>query len=343
VTRTGRRLVTGALVTATATVMLVPVASADETQVTLTPSFESWYQPNPTCAQVTGCVTPDGVTSAVGVPTSPYPAGTLHVGVDAGTETARAYLRFLLAQDAGTLSSAHVEIPLDVASENGNAQPETAHVLVCLTKSAITKSEGSLNEPPRTDCSAGAALTYAATPAPHLTGDLRPLLAGLATGAALALIPDAANTQPTDTWHIVFSAHDRPPKATVPADRPASGPAILRVTIRGLDQDAEQPAAGLPLEEPQPGSQVIDAPGGTDFAPAPSTVLAQPGVPPSGPQVAASAPPVASAVRATAGYARLPVGAAYPLVWLLPLALLMLVPYLGKTLLMDLDSRTDSP
>src|SRR4051812_26911589 len=46
---------------------------------------ESWYVIRPACPAPAEC--PDPPTGA-----SPYPAGTLHVAVDSGNETARTYL-----------------------------------------------------------------------------------------------------------------------------------------------------------------------------------------------------------------------------------------------------------
>lgn len=332
--RTTLRLLTAALVAAGSAVLLVPVSSAAEGS-TLTPSVEAWYQPDPTCGQATGCltspqlpVTPP-VSPPVAVPLSPYPAGTLHVAWAGQAETARAYLAFSFADVAGPLTSAALDVPLDTAAADGDQQSATAKVQACLATGDITHVEGSIAPPPTVDCTLHVALAYVATPSPHLHGDLAPLLVGLPTTTGLALLPDAAaeKAATADAWHVTFSAHDR-------TDSAKTAPARLTVTT------ADAPAADVPaVDAPAVSSPEL---GGTAPAPAVDSGTSLAALPPAGttalpPAVqapAVAAPAVPSAVVPQA--ATVTYGYQYPAVWLVPLALLVLVPAAARALTKDL-------
>src|SRR6059058_5253196 len=70
-------------------------AQAD-TSATVPDAAEAWYA----AAPIDVCTTPLGCPPDQ-VPTSPYPAGSLHVGVAGGQETARSYVQPDLSQLSG--------------------------------------------------------------------------------------------------------------------------------------------------------------------------------------------------------------------------------------------------
>lgn len=344
--RTAR--VTAALVLGTAGLGFLPLSSAASaaSSVHAAPSSEAWYQLNPTCSTAAGCQAPPALPAApVPVPAppaplpvpapgtsaaSPYPAGTLHVAVSAGSETARTVLG-LPAAVAGGVTAAALTVPLDVDPADGSAAPERAKVLVCLTKAPVVPVEGSFDPPPTTDCGATAPLTYAATPEPHLQADLGPLLTALPGATGLVLLPDRARLTPTEAWHVVFSATTR-------GDSTKTGPAVLQLTPveapAAVDDAPVDAPAGAPADVALQGSAPLSAAepelGGPAVAlPAQEPALAdEPAA-----QLAPAAQTVALPETVRVGYA-------YPGVWLLPLALLVVVPLVGRALTADLTPRT---
>lgn len=297
----------------------VPIAAA-ATTTTLLPTAEGWYQPNPSCAA--GCVTTGSLPAQP--PTSPYPARTMQVGYSAGQETARSYLAFSLSGLTGVLSAALFSVPLDTAQADGSLNPETAKLQVCLASGAITSVDGSFDTPPATDCTSHAKVTYLATPTPHLQADLAPLVPGLPSASGLALLPDATAGQ-TDSWRVVFSAHDR----TDPAKTP---PATMTVTVADAPAvtTVAPPAVSLP-NPTSPGLSGVTPVTGTGFAAAP------PVLPPATAQQPLTAPVIAPALTpATNTQRTITVGYAYPVVWLLPLGFLVLFPLAARALTSDL-------
>jgi hypothetical protein len=312
------RLVTAVLVAGSAAVGFMPVAHADST-TTLVASSAAWYQPNPTCAQASGCLTTGSlpVPPPVDIPLSPDPAGTLHVGYDAGQETARAYLGFPTSSVDGTVTAGVLDVPLDVTPADGSAQPETSHIQACLVTATITSTEGSIAQPPAVSCDQHAALSYVAKPAPHLHADLGPLLAGLLTTNGIALLPDATAVTPTDAWRVVFSAASR-------TDAAKTDPPVMKLAVTPTTSDFVDTPVDLPTAAP-----VVAGPPLTAGSPSIPDVTA-PSV--SEPLVQPVAPvqPVAAPRTVTVGYA-------YPVVWLLPLVFLVLVPLAARALTKDLS------
>jgi hypothetical protein len=315
------RSLTAVLVLAAGSVGFLPLAHAEDAKVV--PTLESWYQPDPTCAQATGCLTGTPLPVIppaelpVPLPTNPYPAGTLHVGWASSAETARSYLAFPVG-GRGTITAATLDVPLDTSPQDGDAQSSTAKVQVCLATGDLVKTEGSISAVPAVDCAQHATLTYSATPAPHLSADLKPLLAGLATTSGVALLPDATAVSDTDAWRVVFSAHDRADDAKTP-------PATMTITTEGsTDVITPVDTPSAPPVDSGTGVTVPDV--GTGFAPGPAVpgVDQQPVVP--NPQA-----PLQTAARTVR------VGYQYPAVWLLPLLVLVLVPMTVRALTKDLD------
>lgn len=317
-----RRLLLGSLVAGSVVLPFVPIARAD---ATLIPTTEAWYQANPTCGAPTGCLSPDAlpVTPPVAppqipAPLSPYPSGTLHVGWTGGAESARAYLAFPFEGLTGTLTGAQLDVPLDTAPADGDAQSASEKAIVCLVTGPITKVEAGITTPPSVSCDQHADLTYVATPAPHLHADLAPLLLGLPTTSGIALLPDATKNAQTDAWRFVFSAHDRADAAKTP---PAS--LSLAITEDDVVSTPEQPVVALP-----------DGTGAGSAPPPPTTGLEST---PSLPTDTVGTPPQVSQPQTQPTAQTQTFGYAYPVVWLLPLALLVLVPVATRALTKDLS------
>lgn len=316
------RIVTAVFVTGSACIAFLPIAHAAGSQV-VNPSTEAWFQPNPTCQLPVGCLglgslpAQPPVAPPAEVPTSPYPAGSMHVAVEGGQETARSYLALYLPVGADVLKSAVLDVPLDVSQADGSVAPDTAKIAVCTFTGSITAANGSIESPPAADCTHAAKASYVATPAPHLHADLGGMLAALSSGAGLALLPDAAEIAPTDAWHVVFSAHDR-------ADAAKTAPAAVTITT----EPAPQPPVATSPPEVQVPTAPVQQPGTPELPPitpttdvpttggAPAPVTNQPTYVPQGETV-------------TVGYA-------YPAVWLLPLGFLVLIPLVARALTGDL-------
>jgi hypothetical protein len=328
--RTGKnvvRLVTAAFVAGSAAIGFAPIASAGS-DLTLTPTTEAWYQLNPTCLTPAGCVSPDNLPVAPPAPvpplpvSSPYPAGSLHVSVAAGKESARSYLAFPFGQfDGRTVSAGTLTVPLDVAPADGNATPDVSKVIVCLTTSSkITATEGTIATPPTADCASSVPASYVATPQPHLQANLTALAADVPGATGLVLLPDDSKAAQTDAWHVVFSAHTR-------TDAAKTAPASVTLTV-------EDAATTVPVDQPPvdvPGVPVV--PPVTGFVPPPAVQ-----VPPTTteiPPTVSNPPPVA--VAPVTAPRLVTVGYAYPVVWLLPLAFMVLIPATARALTKDLS------
>lgn len=314
-------VLTVGLVAVATTVGFLPLANA-ATDQRVTPTTEAWFQPNPSCAQATGCLG----AGAAPAPTSPYPAGTMHVGYAAGQETARSYLALPLAGLDGTLERAVLDVPLDVASGSGSRSPETALLQVCLFSGELKAVEGSVDAPPKVDCGTAAPVSYVATPKPHLHADLSAVLPALPSATGVVLLPDATKAAPTDSWRIVFSAHTR-------SDAAKTAPATTTVTV-AAQAVAQTPAQGPAVEAPAEGYSApvaVAPPLGTGFAPPPPMTPST-----EAPATSPELTPETVNVIPIAAPQVFQVGYAYPVIWLLPLAFLVLIPATAKALSKDL-------
>src|SRR3954463_2209565 len=91
--------------------------------ITVTDVSEAWFSAGP----VDICTTPLGCPPDQ-VPSSPYPADTLHVGVAGGQETARTYLlpELALVPPGATILSATMTLPVATSSTDGTQSPDAA-------------------------------------------------------------------------------------------------------------------------------------------------------------------------------------------------------------------------
>ena len=315
----------------TSAMVVVPAAAAAAAgsgTAVVKPSAEAWYRTTPACTLPIGCV------DATGAP-SPYPAQTLHVGVNAGQEEARTYLQLDLAGlPSGTKpSGGTLLLPVAGGGDSGTRSPETATIQACAVSAAVEDADGSFATPPEADCDAASVpATYVAAEGENpaaLTVALADLVTAWDGGSApgaVALLP-SADTAPPATWHVAFSGRERQGEGVVPIS------ARLSYVSASVDT-AEEPA---PVVPPPPFEPVTEAPQsfdtGTSFA-APPLTVDTPVEPQPAPQPApvAAAPeqqvvPVASVVDTTFRY---------PAVFLLPLAVAVLAGWLGRALTRDL-------
>lgn len=276
---------------------------------------EAWFA----AAPVDVCTTPLGCPPQQ-VPTSPYPPDTLHVGVAGGQETARTYLVPALSTlpFGATATSGTMTLPVATGSTDGTASASSAKVLACLATAPVTDgTAGSTATPPAIDCSISQALVYDATKN-VFTLELTPFLTAWVNGKApdgIALVP-SKTTQPTDAWHVTFNGHKR-----------TGSQPISSIITASVTTDSVAPPA-VTAVAPAPAAPVAPAPAVPSL---PNTTVAPPA---AAPPVVASAPPVAQQFQPVA----LSRPFQYPLVFLLPIALLA-----GAVFLVRLFTRDFTP
>ena len=287
---------------------------------TLTDVAEAWYATAP----IDVCTTPLGCPPQQ-VPTSPYPAGSLHVGVAGGQETARTYLLPALASlpTGATLLSGTMTMHVDTSQADGTLSPASAKILACLVTAPFTDgTAGATAAAPATDCTTSAKPTYDASGG-VLTLDLDTFLHAWNAGSpqlGIALVPNATQTTQTDAWHL---------------------------TIEGRRQSGAKPVTSTISYRPPPADEI---PGVTPLVPA----AVPPAAPPSVPSVGSLPPatsaggatgpaPVVAAQPATTGTVTRPVAFAGPVTtpaaFLAPLALLAGLVFFARLFTRDVTPK----
>lgn len=233
-----------------AVLLVAAPASATESQVVVGDAADSWYASPPavSCSVPVGC--------APALPTTPFPAGTLHVGVVSGQESARAYVKpdlSVLPFDA-SLKEGLLVLPLSTDSRAGQVQPDTARLRACLVSKPITDGvEGGTSAAPTINCELAQSAAAQSTDRSSFLVDLAPFLQAWNAGTpqlGLALVP-AATQETGATWHVSFDGK--------------RSAAVAKVS------------STLTYDVPDP------TPAGTTPGPAPSTPTAVgPGLPPLG-------------------------------------------------------------
>lgn len=331
-----RALLALCVTTGTALGPALPALAAASGEATVKPAAEAWYRTTPACGLPTGCADLTGAPSQ-------YSPETLHVGVNAGAEEARTYLRLDLAPlPAGTKpTGGTLLLPVATGSNDGTRAPETAEFQACAVNGEVTDVDGSFAQPPEADCEAASApATFVPAEGenpPAFTVDLATFPAaweGGATPGALALLP-AAETAPPDSWHVAFSQRDRTGDGVVPIS------AALAFVSASLDTSSSPaPVVEPPPFEPAPtfgsGDVGTTFDSGSSFAAPPLTVdtplLPEPvaqaaPAPETAPAQQQQVVPVASFVQG---------GFRYPAVFLLPLLLLAGASWIARALTRDL-------
>ncbi|HVV76360.1 MAG TPA: hypothetical protein VHC43_10020 [Mycobacteriales bacterium] len=290
------------------------VRTASDAPKTLTGRITNaaWFQPDPLCSTPLGC-------GAIPLPAlSPYPKGTFHIGTALGRQTARAYVGVSLSKREQAARGGTLSIPLDTDPADGSVAPATATINVCTVYQSPADVEGGFDGAPSPNCLPAARAKYVAKPAPHLVADLKPLGGKLAAVKAFALLP--AQAKPTSAWQVVF----RLPSANAPAS------ARPRLTLLVGSQKQTQTSQVTHHHAAHRGTSA--------GANGPTGQLGDGAVPSVPPAVTSVEPPTPTPVIAPARRAGhwVTVGYQYPEVWLLPIVLVLLVPFTVRALTRDL-------
>jgi hypothetical protein len=256
--------------------------------------------------------------SGVGSVLTPLrPAGTLHVGSLAGTETDRSYLRFDLSGLTGGADGVRLTVPVDL--DGGTRSPETATILVCDVSEAV-RDGGGEDPPPEADCDGAPTATFVPGDAPAFTVDL-PAPAG--DVVQVALVPGGDGT-----WHVAFGRRDRA------GGQPAT--VVVSTAEEASPAPVAPPAITVPPAAPSVATPVTDGPplrpALPDLSPDPVS---------SGQAVAdeAAAPPTPVATVEIVGSPPF----RYPAVFAFPLALLVVLGLAGDGLTRPVRVRADAP
>lgn len=306
-------------------------SAATREQIEVTTSKTAWYAQAPPCAAIDCSVLPL---------VHPYPEDTLHVSISGGQETARTYLAFPTFV-SGRLVGGTLELPLDDDPAGGSVTPESAHFVACLTKTKFEPVRGSFAQPPKADCKVRKTARYDAEDL-VFTVDLAPFAKHWKKDeGALALVPSKGAVEAGETWHVTFPAGEdeadpaeqQPaPEITVTLEYMADDvPSTIDTTFELDTTDPPAASAGTGTGTTSSSGTSFDS--GTGFtASQPATEVSEVGTPTELP--AQEAAPAASFIEGFAGP-----GFAYPMVWALPLLILVGLGSVGRALTKELYRR----
>ena len=325
----------GALVVAALGAPVAAQTVREEFEVTTTKT--AWYAQAPPCTSVDCSVLPL---------VHPYPEDTLHVSVSGGQETARTYVAFpTFLPSGGRFVGGTMELPLDIEPTSGSVSPETADFVACLSSTKFKPVRGSFEQPPKIECETRKAAVYNAEDA-VFTVDLRPFAEHWKKDeSALALVPSKAALERGDTWHAVYPAGEESGEPTGEPPAEEEPPPQISVTLEyetdaattGIDSSFDL-GTDTAAEPADPGGSFASSSGpslddGTGFTAAQgSTEVPEATTPTELPPEEAA--PVASFVEGFAGP-----GFAYPIVWALPLLILVGLGAVGRALTKELYRR----
>jgi hypothetical protein len=252
------------------------------------------------------------------------------VAFSIGQESARTYvtLRTEKVPEDHLILGGTLRVPV-AGPDAGSLNAEGAAMVACFTPVGLDAPEkgeppvqGSFESPPIVDCDAGESpavfVPAAGDVGPLFTIDLAPFAESLAAfpHGALALIPDP-DAAPT------------PPNPEAPAPPEPAPPSAWHVATHGKASTAEGVRrVGAELLVLPPGE---DPPPPPPFDPGPLFPQAPPPAPTFSPSIPSPSPtpavtsPVAAAPLPASGYA-------YPVIWVVPIALLLLAGALGRVL-----------
>ncbi|HVV77220.1 MAG TPA: hypothetical protein VHC43_14410 [Mycobacteriales bacterium] len=278
---------------------------------------EAWYQVLPIgiCSTPLGC--PPPLPLPVPGPDTIYPAGTLHVGAALGVEISRTYLRpalYSLPADA-TLTDAVATIPIDSDIKAGTIDAGSADIQACLVTAPVTDGvQGSLEDPPAVDCNVKSKVTTTVS-GDALTVDLAPLIAAWHAGkpdSGFALVPVLGSLGNLAVWQLALNG------------RMAGAPHIsYEVTYTVPAAPAVTPTSAAPV--PVASTAAVGPP--QAIPPAVAAV-----VPPAAPAPVLAEPQPVAQVTSTTGFK-------YSAVFLMPLAFLFALAFLGRTFTRDATPR----
>jgi hypothetical protein len=302
-------------------ITLAPVAAGQDKAApkVLHPQITSaaWFQPDPLCATPLGC-------GFIPLPAlSPYPKGTFHIGTAVGRQIARAFIGVQLGK-ATDVRGGTLSIPLDTSTTDGSVNPQAAKVNVCVTYQAVTDLEGAFDGAPSANCLPAAHAVYVAKPVPHLSANLKRISSNLVGARGLALVP--ADAAPTTAWQLAFKL----PTATTPAAQRPAMTLLVGAVHQATHGAGSHPSAVHHGSGSGQGSNNGDGVGALGSAPTlpPAVSVVTP----------AETKPVIAPATTRAGRF-VDVGYQYPELWLLPIALLVLIPLTVRALTRDLTRR----
>lgn len=249
-----------------------------------------------------------------------FPAGNLHVGVVAGQETARSYVRLAAGDLPGDVIGGTLVLPLVTDPTSGSFLPETAALRVCLAeKTGDDGVEGASPPAPAVDCGTSSAAEFVEGDRPAFTVDLGPF-GSLLSDYGLALLPDPG-VAPTSVWRVVVKGFD-------PATPSEGIHGLLDVLVPELGPASESEFAAP--ADPEFGNFDLDS---SAFVAGESFEAFTP-APLGDPDPSVEELEVAQPVEAfpAAPIAFLPDGFSYPAVLLMPLALLAALGWFGSNL-----------
>ena len=324
------------------------LAQVGETEeVEATPSKEAWHNETPACVSFIDC-------SAL-PPANPYPEDTLHVSSSAGQETARTYLAFSPPLPFGAvLQEANLILPIDADPAHGSASPETASMIACLTDPTFKPVKGSVEKPPEVDCEVRKSALYSA-PRGVFEVDLSRFVEiwDPDDRMALALLPAESATTNNETWHVVFPASEEETEEDPPPEEP-DAPREITATFTYTIEETTSDPIGTEFDFDTTTGADPSSTGSFDSSTGPSfgdsadagtldagtidtgTTVADPAADPT----EALGPEESQEVVAFAeGFAG--PGFAYPIVWAVPLALLVGFAAAGRALTKELYRADD--
>jgi hypothetical protein len=237
-----------------------------------------------------------------------YPRETHHVVLTGGEETSRAYLRFELPEQEDDVVLGSVTLTVPLAPDAGTTAPETAQVDICPVPGGL---EDGAAEAPEAVCDGAPRARFEAEPRPTLIADVTRLVRN--DRIDLALVPTAGGGD----WHVAFDSRARE----------GGSPALVTLSF----EEVPTPSAPTDLDVPSPAVEAPAAPsigGGTisipDLSPPPAA---------AGQSIAQEAGASdASSRRATPAAALGDAGFQYPIVFALPLVLLVAIGVAGHGL-----------
>lgn len=322
---------------------LAAVGEAEE--IDALPSKEAWHHNAPGCMSFVDC-------SAL-PPANPYPEDTLHVAASRGQETARTYLAFPALPLGAVLEEARLTLPVDTDPGKGSVTPAAANMVACLTEATFKPVKGSVEKPPKVDCKVREHAKY--SPKREVfTVDLSRLVKVWDPSGrmALALLPAERDEANNDTWHVVFPAAGEESSD----DPPTEGKDEREITATFVYSVSESSTDPIGTEFDFGGTTTGTDPsssGGFDSSSGPSlsgsvdTGGLDPGTPGSGTAVVGSgteptdlgeqeSQPVLAFTEGFAGP-----GFAYPIVWAMPLLILVGFAAVGRALTKELYRPND--
>jgi hypothetical protein len=271
---------------------------------------EAWYSApsGSLCLPLVGCL-PLPLPLTLPSPLS-FPAGTLHVGVTLGSESARSYVVPSLPVDAANLpSSGTLVLPVDSSPLAGTLDLGSSRIQACLTTGRApaqpAAKAASAGSPPSIDCKVSTPARYDAA-IKAFRVDLTPFLATWRHGRpehGIALVPGLSGGDRLAEWQVAFD-----------------GKGSTSPTIYSLLANT---GAGGPTATPTPSANTTTPPAASS---PPTITVPLPGVGGVLPPVA----PPAIAPPAQAVYLVSPTRFRYPAIFIAPLAILAGVIFFGR-------------